>query len=72
MVSISLVDINHWRKLIMKNVTSKALLLVSIALISASASASLADRKSDVDDHGEAVSSPYSGQKVIRGQVVLK
>ncbi len=56
----------------MKNVTSKALLLVSIALISASASASLADRKSDVDDHGEAGSSPYSGQKVIRGQVVLK
>lgn len=56
----------------MKNVTAKALLLVSIALISASAGASLADRKSDINDYGEAVSSPYSGQKVIRGQVVLK
>ncbi|MHA7925507.1 MAG: hypothetical protein ACX936_09920 [Marinobacter sp.] len=56
----------------MKNVTAKALLLASITLIAASASASLADRKSDIDDHGQAVSSPYSGQKVIRGQVVLK
>lgn len=56
----------------MKNVTAKALLLVSIALIAASASASLADRKSDIDDYGQSVSSPYTGQKVIRGQVILK
>ena len=56
----------------MKNVTAKALLVVSIALISASASASLADRKSYIDDYSQSVSSPYSGQKVIRGQVVLK
>ena len=56
----------------MKNVTAKTLLFVSIALISASVSASLADRKSDIDDHREAVSSPYSGHKVIRGQVVIK
>ena len=56
----------------MKNVTAKALLVVSIALISASASATLADRKSDIDDYGHSVSSPYSGQKVIRGQVILK
>jgi hypothetical protein len=56
----------------MKNLTAKALLVVSIALISASASASLADRKSDIGDFSETVSSPYSGQKVIRGQIVLK
>ena len=56
----------------MKNLTAKALLVVSMALISASASASLADRKSDIDDFSETVSSPYSGQKVIRGQIVLK
>ncbi|MBW3196282.1 hypothetical protein [Marinobacter nauticus] len=56
----------------MKNITAKALLLISIALISASASATLADRKSDIDDYGHSVSSPYSGQKVIRGQVILK
>lgn len=56
----------------MKNLTAKALLFVSIALISASASATLADRKSGIDDDGQSVSSPYSGQKVVRGQVVLK
>lgn len=56
----------------MKSVIAKALLLVSIALISVSASATLADRKSDINDFGEAVSSPYSGQKVIRGQVIAK
>ncbi|CCG95457.1 hypothetical protein; putative exported protein [Marinobacter nauticus ATCC 49840] len=56
----------------MKNITAKALLLVSIALISASASATLADRKSDIEDYSHSVISPYSGQKVIRGQVILK
>jgi len=56
----------------MKNFIAKALLLVSVALVSGAASASLADRKSDIDVSGEAVSSPYSGQNVVRGQVVLK
>lgn len=56
----------------MKNITAKALLLVSIALISASASATLADRKSDIEGYSHSVSSLYSGQKVIRGQVILK
>ncbi|MBU2955945.1 hypothetical protein [Marinobacter sp. F3R08] len=56
----------------MKNVTTKALLVVSIALFSASASASLADRKSDIDNYAESVTSPYSGQKVIRGEIAMK
>lgn len=58
----------------MKNLTVKAFFLVAAALISASASATLADRISDIDDdsRGGVASSPYSGQKVVRGEVISK
>ena len=57
----------------MKQFILKTLLVTTVAMTAMSAHATLADRKSDLGDFGgskEAVSSPYSGQKVIRGQIV--
>lgn len=54
----------------MKTFTLNAVLFVSVALASASASATQADRHSDLVDDADTVVSHYSGHQVIRGLVV--